>query len=77
MKSRLYFRQGFAVKTFIIGLKKGSDRQSVVVDDFREYLVDEMDKSSFKDFVKSMREAMPDASIFLPGRFIIFVLLLS
>ena len=67
----------FNDKTFIIGLKKGSDRQSVVVDDFREYLVDEMDKSSFKDFVKTMREAMPDASIFLPGRFIIFVLLLS
>ena len=67
----------FNDKTFIIGLKKGSDRQSVVVDDFREYLVDEMDKSSFKDFVKSMREAMPDASIFLPGRFIIFVLLLA
>ena len=67
----------FNDKTFSIGLKKGSDRQSVVVDDFREYLVDEMDKSSFKDFVKTMREAMPDASIFLPGRFIIFVLLLS
>lgn len=46
----------------------------VTVDDFREILVNDNDTKSFKAFVSSLKQAIPNASVFLPGKYLYYAL---
>lgn len=41
---------------------------NVRVDNFRECLIEHGDHKSYRSFIDSLKQAMPNASVFLPGK---------